>query len=130
MREELAHRNGRRGEFRAVLKRTGGKRNSHGYYVKTALFVDVRDEANTLVADHLWFNWGKQMDGLKLQPGDRVRFTATVATYHKLNRDRDWDDDESRYVVDYRLMFPRSMRVLGRDAESLPLFDQAVMEAS
>ena len=126
MREELKGRCGKRGEFHATFKRSG-IRPSHWGVAVTALFVNVCDEAGTMVTDHLWFLLGKQMQALGLQPGDRVRFVATVAQYRKRNPDHDGFDGEDtpHCVTDYRLIYPSNMRKLGAPpASSLPLFEQ------
>jgi hypothetical protein len=127
MREELAKRLGLRGEFRATFHRRGISRNYWGVR-QTALFIDVRDEAGVQVTDHLWFFWGKQMGALNLQPGDRVRFVATVTTYTKRDRASDyefgWEEDElRRFVTDYKLIYPSNMRLLGASQGTLPLFE-------
>lgn len=126
MREELAKRLGTRGEFRATFHRKGARRNSYGTTV-TALFLDVRDSAGVVVTDHLWFYWGQQMERLKLERGDRIRFIATVSRYTKRDRGTDfemgWEEDElRRFVTDYRLIYPSNMMAIGRPAR-LPMFD-------
>jgi len=65
MRDELAKRVGKRGPFSATFVRTGISSNFWGKKV-TVLLRDVRDEAGTQVADHLWFIQGDQMRELKL----------------------------------------------------------------
>ena len=113
MREALKDRVGKRGLFSARFQRRGTMSNDWGVTV-TLLFVDVRDEAQTLVTDHLWFKMGKRMDELKPQPGDRISFMATVDTYEKRNRDSDgFGDDGPRHVVDYRLTHPSNVRRIG-----------------
>jgi hypothetical protein len=129
MREELAQREGLRGRFTAVFARRGKKRGFDGRApVPTALFVDVRDEAGQLVADHLWFTVGVQIAALDLQPRDAVGFEARVTQYWKGRvsgryDDTDWQPQEK----DYRLSWPTGFRKLstsGPETKSLPLFQE------
>ena len=123
MRKELAKREGQRGAFRATFQRKGHRTNRFGT-MQTALFVDLRDESGAVVADHLWFIFGDRMRTLRLQPGDQVRFVATVAPYFKRAHDFDWNDGDVEFEKDYRLLYPSNMRLLGSSAGVLPLFDQ------
>jgi hypothetical protein len=125
MREELQKREGQRGVFRATFQRRGHRTNHWGT-MQTALLVDVRDESGAVVADHLWFIFGDRMRALKLQPGDQLRFVATVATYFKRAHDFDWNDGDVEFEKDYRLIYPSNMRLLGGSAGNMPLFDEAV----
>jgi hypothetical protein len=128
MREELKHRVGRRGAFTAMFSRTGVRKSTWSVDV-TVLLLDVRDEAGQLVADHLWFRRGSQIERLQLKAGDRIRFMATVGPYSKRNRDGDADED--RYVVDYKLIYPSNMRLIGMEPQhGLPLFDEQLPLAS
>ncbi len=132
MREELKDRVGRRGSFTATFKRTGIRKNSFGVAV-TVLFIDLRDEAGTLVTDHLWFLRGKQMDELKLQPGERISFEATVTSYYKrAPRDGadypDWDDDAGRVEKDYKLIYPTRMKRVGEQGSCKPRAASEQME--
>lgn len=122
MRDELAKRLGTRGPFSATFVRTGISNSDWGKKV-TMLFRDVRDEAGTQVTDHLWFLQGKQARELRLKPGERVNFVATVGRYTKRNPDRDFDPDEPCRVRDYRLIYPSNMRRQGeKDFREWPLF--------
>ena len=127
MREELAKRVGRRGRFTATFKRTGIRKSQYGVSV-TVLLVDLRDEAETQVTDHLWLIEGKQIADLNLQPGERISFVATVAAYYKRPpRDAQdfskWDrDDIGVFEKDYKLVYPTAIaRVMG-EQRALPLF--------
>jgi hypothetical protein len=61
VREFLKEREGKRGRFSGTVKRLGSKPAYRGAPLPTLLLVDVRDEAGTLVTDHLWFTVRKQM---------------------------------------------------------------------
>jgi hypothetical protein len=128
MRHLLKDRVGKRGRFCAAFGHRSSRSNQFGT-VATAIFFDVRDEAGTQVTDHAWFLWSRQMDALKLKPGDRVTFYATVATYTKDDPTvGDWDVREwgpRPRITDYRLSHHSNMRLVnGGEPESLgPLFD-------
>lgn len=70
------------------------------------LFVNVCDSHGVEVTDHLWFDVAKCWEALKLKPGDRVEFTARVREYWK-----GYHDNRRR---DFRLSFPRAVRVIDR----------------
>ena len=128
MREELAQREGLRGRFTAVFARNGKKRGFDGRPpIPTALFVDLKDEACQLVADHMWFTAGVQISALDLKPGDSVQFEARVNEYYKGYVSRRYDDWPLPQK-DYRLSYPTNFRKLsapGQAVESLPLFRAA-----
>lgn len=122
MRKSLKERYGRRGKFSAIFKRHGVYRGFQGHHVPTALFIDVKDESGQVVTDHIWFNVGKYIHELALQPGDEVFFVARVTKYWKRNPEAAYDDDAPVRVQDYRLSWPTKMRKLGA-APEMPLFD-------
>jgi hypothetical protein len=125
MRKELKNRVGRRGRFRATFQRFGSKRDPRYPQCMTALFLAVRDESGEIVTDHLWFDVGDQLRRLELQPGDEVFFVARVQKYRKRNPNA-IDDDDPRFVEDYRLSYPSKVSKLGAQiTEPMPLFDQA-----
>jgi hypothetical protein len=71
--------------------------------------VDVA--SGKVVTDHLWFTLGARFDRLCFVRGDVVRFDARVAKYLKgYVRDHEFDCRE----VDFRLIFPSKVRVVGR----------------
>jgi hypothetical protein len=95
--------------------------------VATALFVDVRDEAGTLVTDHLWFTVGMQIAALDLHPRESIEFEARVTQYWKGRVGGDRYSDFLQREKDYRLSYPTNFRKLstpaqGHGTKSLPLF--------
>jgi hypothetical protein len=127
MREQLAERDGLRGEFTATFQRFGSKSAYKGPPVVTLLFVDVRDSAGAVVTDHLWFSTCKAWEDAALKPGDRVRFDARVKTYRKGYRGRREDDDLPAPGLDYKLSHPSRIRVLNR-AAPLPAAEPEQLE--
>ena len=55
-----------------------------GEYVQTILLVNISlISKNKIICDHMWFNYGKQMQSLNLKLGDEIEFDARVTTYLK-----------------------------------------------
>ncbi len=128
MRRQLKERVGRRGRFRATFKKFGSARDPHRPWVRTALFINVCDEAGEVVTDHIWFRVGQQFGRLNLQPGDEIFFVARVKKYRKRNPDA-VDEDDPRFVEDYKLSYPSKLQVMGAQShEPMPLFDLEVPE--
>ena len=99
--------------FTAEFVRFGIKNGWKGD-VPTVLFKDVK-LGEKEVCDHLWFTCGKQFDSLGLQAGDRVEFSARVASYVKGymgHRDDVWDKEVEE---DWKLSFPTKVRKIGRN---------------
>jgi hypothetical protein len=125
MREVLQDREGKRGRFTATVKRFGSKPAYRGPNLITLLLVDVRDEAGTVVTDHLWSVVRKQLKELSLQPGDKIEFTARVKSYVKGYRGRREDYDLPSVSVDYKLSHGTQFKKVGSmpaDVVGLPLF--------
>jgi hypothetical protein len=125
VREFLKEREGKRGRFSGTVKRLGSKPAYRGAPLPTLLLVDVRDEAGTLVTDHLWFTVRKQMKELNLQPGDKIEFTARVKPYVKGYRGRREDDYLPPMSVDYKLSHGTKFKKVGSipvETIGLPLF--------
>lgn len=114
IREHLSRIDGQRAVYRATFSRFDG-RTSHGYFVPTALFVNVRNVHGHEVCDHIWMRKGKQIDDLKLAPGDVIEFRATSKPY--------WSGYIDRHL-NYGLKNPTNMVKLGeeRTIGDLPLF--------
>jgi hypothetical protein len=124
VRKQLRDRNGRRGRFSATFKKFGSARDPHRPWVRTALFLNVRDESGEVVTDHIWFRLGELFGRLNLQPGDEVFFLARVKKYWKRNPDI-VDEDDPRFVEDYKLSYPSKVQKLAaQPVQDMPLFDQ------
>jgi hypothetical protein len=125
MREALKEREGKRGRFTGTVKRFGTKPAYKGPPIVTLLLVDVRDEADTLVTDHLWFVVRKQLKDLNAQPGDKIEFVARVKPYVKGYRGRREDYDLPPVSLDYKLSHGTQFKKVGSipvDVVGLPLF--------
>ncbi len=75
-----------------------------------ALLLDVTDARGNEMCDHLWLNLTKQIEALRLRPGDRIEFDARVRPYVK-----GYYDNRRR---DYRLSHPTNFMKLGLYDES------------
>lgn len=131
MREALQQRHGKRGQFSGTVQRFGSKPAYRGPNLVTLLLVDVRDEAGTEVADHLWFVVRKQLKSLNLQPGDKIEFTARVKEYVKGYRGRREMDDAAPLSLDYKLSHGTQFKKVGSmppDVVGLPLFRTSGIE--
>lgn len=70
--------------FYGKFERCGYKNPFFDKYSPTILLTDVTDSEGHLLADHLWFNYGKGFLALgQLKKGDRIVFCARVADYVK-----------------------------------------------
>jgi hypothetical protein len=124
MRKQLKERIGRRGHFRATFRRFGTRPAFKGPERHTALFINVKDEAGDIVADHIWFTVGSQLSELELQPGDEIFFVARVTKYWKRNREAAFDPDAPERIQDYHLSNPSKMQKLSvQVTHPMPLFD-------
>jgi hypothetical protein len=111
MRKQLASAEGSRKKFAATFSRFGKKTNYHGYADRTILLVNIIDlETNSLVADHVWFNFTKAFEKLTLHPGVRVGFDARVKIYKKgYVNTRHKIDNRS---LDFRLSHPTGVTLI------------------
>jgi hypothetical protein len=114
MREELEKQYGERKKFVGTFKRFGRKRDYNGNIVRTVLLVNVKDENDKIVADHLWFNYTKRFQKLGgLHQGDIIEFYARVKKYFKgyINRRDEFGYWERGYqYLDYKLSYPTKIR--------------------
>ena len=111
MRKKLADKEGERRSFRATFVRFGSKRGYQGYKEETILLKDIVDlSANSIIADHVWFNFTKGFERLALNPGTIVTFDARVKEYHKGYVNRRYGIDNRK--KDYRLSHPTNVSIL------------------
>ena len=91
--------------FYGTFERTGYK-NGYKGPIQTVLLLNIKDEKNNVVCDHLWFNMTKGFEKLKLIKGDEIKFNARVQSYekgYKGYRDDVWDHPIEK---DYKLSYP------------------------
>ena len=99
MRDKLSKQEDIRSSFSGTFKRFGTKTNYHGYPEKTVLLINIRDENNKFICDHLWFNYTKQFQNLEdIEENDVVKFDARVKMYEKGHYDN--------RTYDYKLSYP------------------------
>lgn len=105
MREALRQIKGTRARWRGTFDRFG-HRTSGGYVKPMALLLNVTDDRDRPMCDHVWLNRTLLVDRLDLQPGDRIEFTARVTPYEKGYHDN--------RRLDYRLSNPTQFVKLGQ----------------
>jgi|SRR5579862_1443914 len=110
MREVLKEQEGIRSTFRGTVARFGTKPAYRGYPIPTVMLSDVKDKTGKVVADHIWFVIGVQMQRLNLQVGDEVIFDARVTEYEKGYKGYREDVYDAPIEVDYRLSNPTKVR--------------------
>jgi len=104
-----------RGTFTGTFRRFGEKRGFNGYPETTLLLLKIKDEKETVVADHLWFNYMKGFQNLgKLTVGAIIQFDARVKEYYKGYQGYR-DDVERSSTRDYKLSHPTKLSVIGVD---------------
>ncbi len=104
---------GQRLSFTGIFVRFGTKRNFKGYPEKTVLLKDVRTSGGEQVTDHLWFNYTKGFEALKLIEGVQVSFDARVQLYKKGYRGRDIEKEcENPPATDYKLSRPTKIKIV------------------
>lgn len=69
--------------FKATFGRYGTKRGYKGRIESTILLINVKDENDNLLTDHLWFNLTSGFGSLDLKEGDEVTFYGRVKYYLK-----------------------------------------------
>lgn len=122
MREELAKREGARGEFSATFERYGRKTGWKGREETTLLFANVQDASGLSVADHIWFRMTKEFERLCLRPGEKIKFNARVRPYWKGYEGRGEFEDGCGQEKDYGLSFPTKVQTLGATPADMGLF--------
>ena len=111
MRKELASVEGSRKRFAGTFSRFGKKTNYHGYSDRTILLVNIIDlETNSVVSDHVWFNYTKSFEKLTLESGVRVEFDARVKIYKKGYVNARYKIDHRSH--DFRLSHPTGVKLI------------------
>lgn len=107
MREELAKIKNVRARFRAIVVRFG-ERTSHGHAKPMMLVQDVCDLKGNRMTDHVWFDKGKWIETLDLQPGDEIEFNARVRPYWKgyIDKQLDYKFNNPTKVVKRNIPLP------------------------
>lgn len=120
MRQELQKREGRRKRFRATIDRCGTKYGWRGESLPTVLVTNVYDiEDDELVADHVWLNRTKSMDGIIFRKGEIIEFDARVGTYVKGYLGHDFMKRlENPPMLDYQLTRPTKFVRVGHEEDA------------
>jgi len=110
MRKQLSKIENFRGTFFGEFKRMGNKPNYHGFPEETILLVNIIDCNGKIMTKHLWFNFTKGFQKIKLIEGCKIKFNARVKPYIKgYINNRDYVDERE---VDYKLSHPTKIEVM------------------
>lgn len=85
--------NAERHLFYGTFSEYGWKKGWKGRWDETVLLLNIRDENDELLTDHLWFNLTQGFAKLDLKKGDRVCFYGRVHRYYKgyIAKERDYN---------------------------------------
>lgn len=119
MRKNLKKLDGERKRFSATFERYGSKTAYKGPPLKTILlkiFVDI--DTNSIVTDHLWFNFTKGFEALgELSPGTKIEFEARVKPYEAGYKGYNWEKSlDSPVRTDYKLAWPQRSKCVNKSA--------------
>ena len=92
MRSKLKSTYKQRNTFQAVFTKFGSFHNAQGKKEYTILVQNIT-LANRIVADHLWLSDITPFDGIELQRGNRVQFSAVTDKYVKPNISGQYAED-------------------------------------
>lgn len=110
MRKKLKNLDEQRITVFGVFDKFGTKTNFKGYPEQTALFVNLIDENDNELCDHIWFTVGKRIASLNLKYGDIVSFEARVKKYVKgYVNFREYIDERT---IDYKLNNPTKFKII------------------
>lgn len=98
--------------FYGTFERFGTKSGYKGI-LKTVLLIDVKDEHEQIVTNHLWFNFTKGFEKLNLQKGDKVKFCGRVQPYVKGYFGRR-NDVYAPIELDYLIKYPTKISIIKR----------------
>jgi hypothetical protein len=117
MRQELKKINKLRKTFNGLFKRYGTKYNWHGFPETTILLVDIKDNSDKIITDHIWFKQTKGFIAISpLTEGDLIEFEARVKDYIKGYHGRKAEEyGEENYELDYKLNFPTKIRKIKKE---------------
>ena len=116
MRKKLSELENQRKKFTGTFERFGFKKAYRGPDLQTVLLKGVRDEYGKLLTDHLWFNFTKGFERLRLKKGDIVSFEARVKEYVKGYMGRRDDIYDKPIEYDYKLDRPTKVAKIGNAA--------------
>ena len=110
MRKKLKELNNQRITIIAGFEKFGTKTNFKGYLEQTALFVNLTDENDNELCDHIWFTVGKRIANLNLEYGNIISFEARISSYVKgYVNNRDFVDERT---IDYKLNNPTKFKII------------------
>lgn len=108
-------------KFIATVEKLGGKKNYKGYHEPTILLLDIKDEKENLLTDHVWMNYGKNFKKARLHEGDVITLDARVRVYVKGYSEVD-EDNPKRY--DYKLSNPTRISIITPNDDAKHTLDE------
>lgn len=90
-----------------------GIKNGYKGILKTVLLINIENENQQILTNHLWFNFTKGFEKLNLQPGDKVKFHGRVKPYMKGYLGRRYDV-YSPIELDYLIQYPTKVSIVER----------------
>jgi len=81
-----------------------GIKNGHSWQETTVLLVDIRDDNDKYMTNHLWFNFTKRFQLLELSGGEKLEFDARVKKYKKGKRSKE----------DFKLTYPTKIEIISK----------------
>lgn len=81
-----------------------------GVEYKTILLVNVRNQFDDFVCEHIWLRETKMFDKLKLKKGDKVMFSAVVKEYKRGYYTQEFYSNGKPITKDYRLCFIKNVK--------------------
>lgn len=110
MRKKLKELKDKRIKIIAGFEKFGTKINFKGFPEQTALFVNLTDENNNELCDHIWFTVGKRIANLNLKYGNIVSFEARISEYVKgYVNFKEYVDERT---IDYKLNNPTNFKII------------------
>jgi hypothetical protein len=102
VRKALENINGRRIKVFAEVSKFGKKSAYRGYDLDTVCLINLKDENNNDLCDHLWLIVRKTINRMNLCVGDKISFLARVKEYEKGYKGYR-DDVYNQIETDYKL---------------------------
>ena len=92
-----------RTKFTATVDRFGFKSAYRGPDIPTVCLINISDATGLIKCEHIWLTVGKQLQALRLMPGQSIAFDARVTKYQKGYRGHRDDVFDRPVQTDYRL---------------------------
>jgi len=100
---------GRKIRLRGTFEKLGTKKNwKFGFLEETILLIDIKNDANEIITDHLWLNYTNQLKKADLKKGDEIEFFGIVRMYKKGYFD--FREGMDNRTIDYKITYPSKVK--------------------